>query len=381
LVSKKIIRRIAVLAAIAIAIVAALQWTGRPRPVAVTVAESERGPVESTVVNTRAGTVDACQRAGLSPAVGGQISTLPVKEGDAVEPDQVLMELWNVDRRAELELSRRDAVAAKGRAREACVIADVAGKEARRLTSLHKQGLASEESAERAEGDALARSAACDAANDATRVAQARVDVSLASVERTILRAPFAGVIAEINGELGEFVTPSPVGIPTPPTVDLIDGSCLYITAPIDEIDAPAVRAGMDARISLDAFPGRKFPGFVRRVAPYVMDMEKQARTVDVEAEIRDAGGEPLLPGYSADVEVILDQRENVIRAPTQAILDGNRVFILNELEGVAVERSVEIGAQNWEHTEIISGLTAGELVITSVDRAGLADGARAVRE
>ena len=68
-------------------------------------------------------------------------------------------------------------------------------------------------------------------------------------------------MIAKVNGELGEFVTPSPVGIPTPPTVDLIDGSCLYISAPIDEVDAPRVQAGLKARISLDAFPNQTFPG------------------------------------------------------------------------------------------------------------------------
>ena len=135
-------------------------------------------------------------------------------------------------------------------------------------------------------------------------MAEARVDVTKAHLERTQLYAPFAGVIAEINGELGEFVTPSPVGIPTPPTVDLIDASCLYISAPIDEVDAPRVRAGLPARISLDAFPDRVFPGHVRRVAPYVLDQEKQARTVEIEAEFDDPEKAGLLAGYSADVEV-----------------------------------------------------------------------------
>ena len=106
-------------------------------------------------------------------------------------------------------------------------------------------------------------------------VSEAQRDIATARLERTLLRAPFDGVIAEINGELGEFVTPSPVGVPTPPTVDLIDSTCLYISAPIDEVDAPAVKTGQQALISMDAFPGRRFPGFVRRVAPYVLDVEK----------------------------------------------------------------------------------------------------------
>ena len=65
-----------------------------------------------------------------------------------------------------------------------------------------------------------------------------------------MLTAPFDGVVAEVNAELGEYVTPSPPGIPTPPAVDLIDDRCLYVTAPIDEVDAPEIRTGMPAPFS-----------------------------------------------------------------------------------------------------------------------------------
>jgi HlyD family secretion protein len=188
-------------------------------------------------------------------------------------------------------------------------------------------------------------------------------------------------VIAEINGELGEFVTPSPVGVPTPPTVDLIDNSCLYISAPIDEVDAPAVRTGMLARITLDAFPDQDFPGHVRRVAPYVLEVEKQARTVEVEAEIDNPEQYDLMPGYSADVEFILDSRTGILRIPALAIIDGEKVLLLNEQEGVIEERMIEKGVSNWEYSEIVSGLDGSELVILSVDREGVEAGATAVRD
>ena len=186
----------------------------------------------------------------------------------------------------------------------------------------------------------------------------------------------FDGIIAEINGELGEFVTPSPVGVATPPTVDLIDSSCLYISAPIDEVDAPAVSAGQPAMITMDAFPDHKFPGFVRRVAPYVLEVEKQARTVEVEAEIENPESERLLPGYSADVEIVLETRTNVLRVPTQAIVDGSRVYVLSD--GMLEERTIEIGIRSWEYAEVLSGLTAGEQVLLTVDREGVADGVAA---
>ena len=347
----------------------------RPQPILVTLVSAERGSVTVTVVNTRAGTVDACRRAELSPALGGQISRLPVSDGDYVEEGQLLLELWNADLKAERTRAERDAIASRSRAREVCVIADVAQREANRLTQIEAQGLASVEAAEKAVGDAESRAAACAAARDVTTVSEARIAIAEAALERTRLTAPFPGVIAEINGELGEFVTPSPVGIPMPPTVDLIDATCLYISAPIDEVDAPLVKEGLPAIISLDAFPDRKFSGYVRRVAPYVLDLEKQARTVEIEAEINDTNNDDLLPGYSADVEVLLANREDVLRIPTSVITESNKIFIFQKETGRLTLIEVETGLSNWEFTEITAGLREGEQVVSSIDREGIGDG------
>ena len=374
-------KRIAVIAALVLVGLAVAWYATRPTPIAVTLVAAERGPVAATVANTRAGTVDACRRAGLSPSSGGQIASLPVVDGERVEEGQLLLELWNDDIKAEITLGERDSRASRSRAREVCVTAAVAKRDAERLMKLRDERLASEEAADQAEGRAESTAAACAAAEDATRVADARLDVTRAHLERTQLRAPFAGVIAEINGELGEFVTPSPVGIPTPPTVDLIDASCLYISAPIDEVDAPRVREGLPARISLDAFPDRVFPGHVRRVAPYVLDQEKQARTVEIEAVFDEPEKAGLLAGYSADVEVVLEQRADTLRLPTSVILPDKTVYVLDEASGTIAVHRVETGISNWEFTEVMSGVAAGDRVVSSIDREGVVDGALVVQE
>ena len=348
--------------------------------VEVRVAEVTTGEIRKTVLNTRAGTVDACRRAQMSPASAGQIASLPVAEGDAVTEGQVLLEVWNEDLRSEIELSQRNLVAERSRAAESCTRAGLAAREAVRLAKLHDDNLVSEEELERAQAEGEARAASCKAANDSASAAEARVEVNRARLERTILRSPFDGVIAEINGELGEFVTPSPMGVATLPTVDVIDNNCLYITAPIDEVDAPLVQAGQEARILLDAFPDQFFPGFVRRVAPYVLDLEKQARTVEIEAEIDNPQRYGLMPGYSADVEVIVDVRDEALRVPTEAVIEDERIMVLNTETGLLEERTVEIGLGNWEFTEITEGARNGELVVLSLDRAGVEPGAPAVR-
>lgn len=373
---KRTARRLGLSLAALAAAAAAVWYLTRPRPVTVNLVRVERGTAAATVTNTRAGTVDACRRAGLSPSLGGQIAQLPVADGDRVEQGQLLLELWNEDLRAQLLLAQEQANAAESRAEEACVTAAVARREADRLMSLREDGLASEEAAEQADGNAQARAAACTAARDGTQVSQAQIRVAEAALERTRLRAPFDGVIAEINGEIGEFVTPSPIGIPTPPTVDLIDSSCLYISAPIDEVDAPLVRTGLAARISLDAFPDRTFAGHVRRVAPYVLDVERQARTVEVEAEIDDPDKSNLLPGYSADVEVLLAREENALRLPTSVIVDGGDVFVYDDETGRLSRRRIETGISNWEYTQVLGGLREGDRVVSSIDREGVADGA-----
>lgn len=247
--------RIILISVASVLIITALfSWIKRDKPVAIIIETVQLGEVQRTVTNTRAGTLKACRRAGLSPSIGGQIARLPVKEGDTVKKGQVLLEMWNDDISAQLSLSKSEILASESRIKEACIIANVAKREANRLTKLRKKGLSTEDASERAIGEAKAKEAACQAAKSSAEMSRARLAVAQAALERTKLKAPFDGTVAEITGELGEFVTPSPIGVPTPPAVDIIDTSCLYVLAPIDEVDAPEIKAGMPARISLDAY-------------------------------------------------------------------------------------------------------------------------------
>lgn len=380
--SKLPLRRLLILLVLVL-VAGLLLWRAlRPDVVPVVLAAAERGKVEASVANTRAGTVNACRRAKLAPSLGGRIARLNVREGDRVKAGQVLLEVWNEDVSAQVRVAREQAKAAEARAQEACALAEVAASEAQRAQQLRAQGFVTEERADRAQSEAKARAAACAAARAEVEHAQARIAAAETELSRTILRAPFAGIVAEVTGELGEYTTPSPPGIPTPPAIDLIDDRCLYVLAPIDEVDAPAVKVGMPARITLDAFPGRHFQGRVRRIAPYVLDVEKQARTVDVEAEFVDPQEiKALLVGYSADLEIVLAVHENVLRIPTQALQEGHRVLVYRQDTGTLEQRTLEVGLSNWQYTEVVSGLNAGERVAVSLEREGVAAGAHVVPE
>ncbi|NMG64500.1 efflux RND transporter periplasmic adaptor subunit [Azoarcus indigens] len=356
-------------------------WLSRPQPVAVVVHEVGRGPVEATLSNTRAGEIEACQRTRMSTIVGGRIDDLLVKEGDRVQAGQVLMRLWNRDLDARMAVNRAQLGAARERQREACSLAANAEREAERQATLVQRGFVSASVEEKARTEARARRATCAAAAADIATAEAQLAATATDRERTVLVAPFSGTVAKITGELGEYATPSPPGVPTPPAIDLIDDSCLYVKAPMDEVDAPRIRPGQPVRISFEALPGRHFAGTVRRIAPYITAVEKQARTVEVDVDFDhpdEARG--LLVGYSADVEIVLDRRADVLRIPTAALREGNKVLVLGA-DGVLAERGLRTGLANWEQTEVLEGLAAGDRLVTSLERAGVAAGAHAVAE
>jgi len=371
-----LIRRVLIALTVIAALVAVFWWIGRPKPISVVVREIDRGKVEASIANTRAGTVEACQRTKLSTIMGGRIEVLAAKEGDRVKKGQLLMKLWNDDQRAQSTLAMTQVVTARQRVNEACAQATNAEREAERQTSLREKGFVSGSKEESARTEAQARRAGCEASKADVAQFEARVNASRVEQGRTILYAPFDGTIAKIVGEVGEYSTPSPPGVPTPPAIDLIDDSCLYVKAPMDEVDAPKIQAGQIVRISLDALPKKSFPGKVRRVAPYVSAVEKQARTVDIEATFDnpEAPGK-LLVGYSADIEVILAVRDDVVRVPTSALLEGSRVLVAGA-EGKLEERTIKTGLANWEFTEVTQGLKAGDLVVTSIERVGVKAGA-----
>jgi len=371
-------RKLLPLAIALLVVAAAAFWFTRPKPVAVVVKPVETGIVEASVANTRAGTIEACQRTKLSTILGGRIEYLGVKEGDQVKKGQLLMKLWNDDQKAQQALAEAQRTTAARRVVEVCAVAAAAGREADRQSALKKQGFVSSGREDTARSEAEAKRAACETAKADVAQAEARFRSTKVEQGRTSLYAPFDGTIAKISGELGEYSTPSPPGVPTPPAIDLIDDSCLYVSAPMDEVDAPRVKPGQVARITLDALPKQVFAGKVRRVAPYVLAVEKQARTVDVEidfAQPENASG--LLVGYSADVEILLESRENVLRIPTAAIQEGGRVLILKD--GKLAEAKIKTGLANWEYTEVLEGLSAGDQIVTSLERDGVKVGAKAI--
>lgn len=374
-------RAVRVVATVAVlgALVVALRLTVLRRdPVEVVVAEVSRGVVEDSVTNSRAATVKTRRRARLSPQLGGLVIDLPARQGTLVERGQVVLRLEASVQEAQVRLAEEDGRVAAARVEEVCLGAELAARELARGRSLLADGIISAQALD-ALGSAADRSrAACAAARAALAQTQAAVELARAQLELTQVRAPFTGIVADLSTEVGEWITPAPPGVPIPPVIDLLDPASMYVSAPIDEVDSRRVQVGQPARITVDSFPGRSFAGTVARVAPFVLDVLEQNRTVEIEVNFDDPGEvRDVLPGTSADVEVILARRDGVLRVPTSGVGEAGAVLVLDGDR--LVPRTVTQGLRNWQYTECLSGLAEGELVVTLRDSSAVKAGARAV--
>jgi HlyD family secretion protein len=363
-------------------------WLSRPEVLTVTITHADIGDVEQTVSNTRAGTVTACKRAQMSFPIGGQIKSISVREGQLVTQNQLLLALWNDDIKAKLAESKALLTVSQRIKDSACIIAKNAKKEANRQQSLLKSKLTSQEHLDTSNAKAESAQASCRAQEAQILANEAMVNTVQATLEKTYLKAPFSGIVAEITGEVGEYTTPSPPGVATPPAIDLLTHDCHYVTAPIDEVDAGSLLIGKPVKISMDAYRNQIFQGKLRRISPYVQDYEKQARTVSIEVDFTDIdtvkdsgkGAVRLLSGYSADVEVILASAQQTLRLSSDLIINNEKVLVLNE-QNVIEERKVKVGLNNWQFSQILEGITLTDRVISSIGQVGVVAGNEAVAD
>ena len=332
------------------------------------------------MTNSKAGTVAARRRSRIASEMGGRVVEIAHREGARVEKGQPLIRLSDVSQLASLELARQGIAVAKTRLEDVCLRRDRAQRELRRTQRLAERDVASEDRLDELQYAFDSARVSCQGARAELAQAAAQLQSAEADLAKTIISAPFDGVIAEVNVEVGEWVTPSPPLLTSPAVIDLIDPLSIFVSAPMDEVDSGEIREGLAVKLTVDSRPGEEFRGTVSRVAPYVVDLEAQNRTLEIEVELDDSEvAMTLLPGTSADAEVILETRSNTLLVPTSALLQNHKVLVLEA--GELVERDVELGLRNWQFVEVRAGLSEGELVVISLDRVEIEAGARAVAE
>ena len=359
---------IVALAALAALVLLRVVFRG-PRGIEVEAVTVGRGPVEDAVTNSQAGTVKSRQRSRLGAKAAGRVVEILRREGASVRHGELLVQLDDLTAQGQLALARRDADAARAALASAQSGATLARRDLERATRLFRDALTSQEAMDQARSRDESAAAALQGAQAQLERANAAVKLTDDALRDLRVVAPFDGVVTQRFVEVGEAV------VPGQPVLEVLNPDSLYVSAPIDEMDIGRLRHGLPALVTLDPYPGASWHGIVTRVAPFVNDVQQQNRTLEIEVALPPAPGLPVpKPGASADVAVVLQRKADVLRVPTAALLEGHRVLIA--ARGRAVSREVRTGLHDWDWTEIVSGLSGGETVITSLDRPGLKGGA-----
>ncbi len=394
----------AVLAVIAVSGAAAYQlFSGR---IPVDVYRVRTGRIEEITSAVSAGTVKSNLESVLSTETGGRVQEVRVREGSAVRRGDVLARIVDPEVAKQLEAAQaeegqaRDALLQAAAKREETTLR-VRGEKARAANNLRKaaddQRRASElfregflprsefETAETqlanarederiaAAGDSTLR--AMDREIDVLRgrneAARARAAALTAHRAKLTITAPFSGVITKKTCEIGESKLPGGA------LFVLADPSSAYIEAQIDEADAAKVRVGQTVRLIPEAYREENFAGRVSEVRPTV-EASKEVSRANTISIAPTSSPRTLRLGMSVDVEVLTGGRDNVLSVPSPAVMerDGKK-FVYVVTEGRVVRRDLTTGISNWDRTEVRSGVSGGEDVITSLEIKDLVPGSR----
>ena len=252
--------------------------------------------------------------------LGGVLTDLRVEEGDDVKRGDLLaitdtaavLEAMAGEAQAAIEYAEREIEAARSRATEACVRADVSAREAERRARLHAQGVAGEEEADSAKGEAEAMRASCASASTAVRLSETGVTVAhakllrvQAELQRSHVYAPTDGRVIHINTRQGEMIGEDGI-------LELAQVDSMYAIAEVYETDIRQVRTGQRATISSSALD-QELTGQVERIRQKVEKMDeigtdpaarKDARIVEVLILLDDSGPAAGLTNLQVDVVI-----------------------------------------------------------------------------
>jgi len=379
-------------------------WYADTRRLPVKTVAVTRGSVLVTVSTVFTGSVASEREATLSFQTGGQLASVAVQEGGLTTAGDLVAQLDDVEATAQVKLAEANLQAARAQLQRAKLSAPLEDAEVRaeisqsqanlenaatmyrRWQDLFAKGAVAKQQVEEAQMRydmaksrheralaAIARNAAKQqeiaAAEAAVTQMEASLHVARLRLDQTVLRTPFSGLVTRLYVNEGEFVGPGK------PILHLVDPTSLYVKAVVDEADALKVRVGQRARVTMDAFRGYTLHGQVREISPIISTARQESRTSEVKIQFDDSAL-PIKPGFSADIEIIVQEVPDVLTLPTHIILEreqGKYVYVMTA--GRVHERPIRIGASNWDITEVTDGLREGDLVVIPVDGMRLEDG------
>ena len=291
---------------------------------------------------------------------GGTVAEVYVTEWVRVKKGAPLA---RVDTR-EAEAMKNKAEASLEMAKAALLEAEAAGnradREDERAHNLKEAGLVTQQNLDDARTQKEAAAARVSAARAQVQVAEEDIRQARARFSKAVIRAPFDGVVAERMVNVGEVV-----GEMQKELFRVVDNRLLDLTVTVPSSEMSALRVGQPLAFSTDAYPGRTFTGKVKFINPAV---DESNRSVKVVAEVENRQ-EVLKGGLFVTGRIVTGKRTGVLQAPRASLLSwdvgGRKASLFVVTDNVARLRQVGTGAVSGDGVEIVSGLSAGEMVIT----------------
>lgn len=340
------------------------------------------GAISAEVMGT--GTLEARISATISPKISGRIVVVLADQGDRVEAGQVLFRLDDADLSRQVEIAENTLVSAR-RAVErqnadvarANASLNLARIEHRRIEELLPQNSATSIELDRttelrrmAEADLTRSEAALAEAGSQVAVASSTLDYQRARLADSVIAAPFAGLIARRDHEVGDVV------VPGTSVFLILDTREMWISAWVDETEMGRLHPDQRARIVFRSEPERSFTGHVVRLGREA-DRETREFVVDVFA---DSLPENWVVGQRAEVYIETARATDVLTTPLTAVVwRGGQSGVFVENGGHAMWRPVRLGIRGAQSVEVQEGLAAGVRIITpaSPTAVALRDGQR----
>ncbi len=336
-------------------------------PVTVDVATvTSAFPSQGFTVLNATGRVVAWRKAAISTKATGRLEWLGVQEGSRVKSGEVIARLESLDVAAAREASVASVNAAKANLEQGEAEMRDAEAAYQRARDLFAKKFISEASLDTAKARAEKARAAVSSLRAAIGVAEANVRSASVSVEQTLIRAPFDGVVLTKNANVGDIITPfSSAADSKGAVVNMADMDTLEVEADVSESSIARIAVGMPAEIQLDAYPELRLLGEVSRIVPTV-DRSKATLLVKVAFKEKDARA---LPDMSAKVGFLerapaADERKAVTAVRPEAIAkrgDRSVVFVLDKDNRVK-ETPVTVARRLGDLAEI-AGAKAGDRV------------------
>ena len=380
---KKVLIAVLVLGLLAVVVFASLRGSRRENGTKVYVEEVSRRDIGRVV--KASGEIDPREKVNISAHVVGKIEHLYVEEGDLIRKGQPFLDLEKEAYTAASDQWSAQLRKAGTEVRQAEVsLADARNKLAR-ARRLNQEGILSAEGLEAAELAQATAELRLEDARDSVQQAQANLAEAQDNLKKTTIYAPLTGRVIALNTEEGEVVVSGTMNNPASVIGEIADLSVILAKVDVDETEVVLVKPGQGARILVDALPDKEYHGRVAEVGNKGFSRAQQPDVTFFNVEILlEDPDEDLRPGMSVRAEIDTAVHPDVLVAPIQAVVerdvkDKETDVVFVAVDGKAVQRAVKTGISDETQVEIVSGVQAGDRVITGPYRSlrDLDDGER----